>query len=590
MSIVAPLMHRAVEEGVFPYGEWALFDRSGVLETGATEGEGGRWFDLASLTKPHTATAVLALAPEKRISLEDSAGELLGITEGALGRRLSGISLRALLTHTARLPAWYPFYADGRPFFEILADLPTGEAGMVYSDIGYMLLREVLCTVTGLTLQEIVSRYVSGPLGIDELCFHPDRTLPLVPSCRDNAVEEAMCQERGMSFDRFRPHVTDVIGEPNDGNAYYYFDGVSGHAGLFGTCRAVAGLGQFYLNTEDPAFLGAVTPQPGCAGRCLGFHTGGAFPTAAVTGETLGSIEAALRDHICPALVGKEAASLEELCATIHQSIVGNTSAKAAAEMAVWDLYAQQCNLPLYKLLGGGRTTLTTDITISVNDPETMERDTLDALSKGYDTLKIKVGENPAMDLARLRAVRAAAPDAMIRIDANQAWTPRQAVRLLDNMQSEGLNIELVEQPVKARDLEGLQFVTAHSPVPVMADESMFSPLDAMTILQRHAADYVNIKLMKCGGLSNALKILSAAEVYGVECMIGCMLEAKVSVTAAVHLACAKGAITRVDLDGPALCRADPVDGGAIFHGKQIALTDAPGLGIHGISGLRYLD
>ena len=317
---------------------------------------------------------------------------------------------------------------------------------------------------------------------------------------------------------------------------------------------------------------------------------GEAPPTAAVTGETLGSIEAALRGHICPALVGKEVASLEELCSAISQSIVGNTSAKAAAEMAVWDLYAQQCNLPLYKLLGGGRTTLTTDITISVNDPETMERDTVDALSKGYDTLKIKVGENPALDLARLRAVRAAAPEAIIRIDANQAWTPRQAVRLLDNMQSEGLNIELVEQPVKARDLEGLQFVTDHSPVPVMADESMFSPLDAMTILQRHAADYVNIKLMKCGGLSNALKILSAAEVYGVECMIGCMLEAKVSVTAAVHLACAKGAITRVDLDGPALCSTDPVDGGAIFRGKHIQLTDAPGLGIHGISELRYLD
>ena len=134
MSIVAPLMHRAVEEGVFPYGEWALFDRSGVLETGATEGEGGRWFDLASLTKPHTATAVLALAPEKRISLEDSAGELLGITEGALGRRLSGISLRALLTHTARLPAWYPFYADVRPFLKFWRTFPS--------------VRPVWCTAT----------------------------------------------------------------------------------------------------------------------------------------------------------------------------------------------------------------------------------------------------------------------------------------------------------------------------------------------------------------------------------------------------------------------------------------------------------
>ena len=317
---------------------------------------------------------------------------------------------------------------------------------------------------------------------------------------------------------------------------------------------------------------------------------GEAPPTAAITGETLGSIEAALRGHICPALVGREADGLEELLSAISRSIVGNTSAKAAAELAVWDLYAQQCGLPLWRLLGGGPNTLETDLTISVNDPETMARDTADAVARGYGTLKIKVGENPALDLARLRAVRAAAPEAVIRIDANQAWTPRQAVGLLEQMQAGGLNIELVEQPVKGRDLDGLAFVTAHSPVPVMADESVFSPQDAMTILQRHAADYINIKLMKCGGLSNALRIAAAAEICGVECMIGCMLEAKVSVTAAVHLACARGIITRVDLDGPALCSADPVAGGAIFSGRHISLPEAPGLGITGISGVRYLD
>ena len=317
---------------------------------------------------------------------------------------------------------------------------------------------------------------------------------------------------------------------------------------------------------------------------------GEAPPTAAVTGETLGSIEAALRGHIAPALADRDVAGLEDALEAIDHSIVGNSSAKAAAEIAVWDLYSQNCGIPLYKLLGGGRNTLVTDITISVNAPEVMAKDTADALARGYETLKIKVGENPALDLARLKAVRAAAPDATIRIDANQAWTPRQAVRLLENMQAEGLNIELVEQPVKAKDLDGLQFVTANSPVPVMADESMFSPADALKIMQLHAADYVNIKLMKCGGLSNALRIVSAAEVYGVECMIGCMLEAKVSVTAAAHLACAKGAITRIDLDGPALCASDPVTGGASFNGKYIELSDAPGLGISGIDGLRYLD
>lgn len=158
-------------------------------------------------------------------------------------------------------------------------------------------------------------------------------------------------------------------------------------------------------------------------------------------------------------------------------------------------------------------------------------------------------------------------------------------------MQERGLDIEFVEQPVKAHDFEGLKYVTERSYVPVLADESVFSPEDALKIMQMGAADLVNIKLMKCGGLYNALKIASAAEVYGVECMIGCMLEAKISVNAAVHLACARQIITRIDLDGPVLCSEDPILGGAVFQEKLITVSDEPGLGIKGIEEgkIRYL-
>ena len=136
-----------------------------------------------------------------------------------------------------------------------------------------------------------------------------------------------------------------------------------------------------------------------------------------------------------------------------------------------------------------------------------------------------------------------------------------------------------------AADLEGMQYVTRHADVPVLADESVFSPADAMRIMQTGAADLVNIKLMKCGGITNALRIASAAEVYGVECMIGCMLEAKISVNAAVELACAKKIITKVDLDGPVL-------GGAVFDEKNITVSDAPGMGIQGFvpGKVTYLD
>ena len=220
-----------------------------------------------------------------------------------------------------------------------------------------------------------------------------------------------------------------------------------------------------------------------------------------------------------------------------------------------------------------------------------MARDAVDAINRGYDCLKVKVGADPTLDVARLSAVReAVGNNVCIRIDANQAWQPKEAVRILNQMQEKGLAIEFVEQPVKAHDLEGLKYVTDRSYVPVLADESVFSPEDALKIMQMRAADLVNIKLMKCGGLYNALKIVSAAEVYGVECMIGCMLEAKISVNAAVELACAKKIITKIDLDGPVLCSEDPIIGGAVFEEQKITVSDAPGLGIQGVEGLKYLD
>ena len=320
---------------------------------------------------------------------------------------------------------------------------------------------------------------------------------------------------------------------------------------------------------------------------------GEAPPTGPITGDTTGAIIGAIQDHISKAILGRDVDDFEDIMIAVQKSIVGNTSAKAAVDMALWDLYGQKYGIPVYKMMGGARKNITTDITISVNDPETMVKDSLIALDRGYDCLKMKVGINPEMDVARLKAVReAVGNDVTIRIDANQAWTPKQAVKILNSMQEQGLQIELVEQPVHAHDLEGMKYVTERSYVPVLADESLYSPADAATILRMGAADLLNIKLMKCGGLYNALKICTMAEVYGVECMIGCMLEAKISVNAAVHLACAKKVITKVDLDGPVLCSEDPILGGAVFNEKDITVSDAPGLGILGVENgrIRYIN
>lgn len=314
-------------------------------------------------------------------------------------------------------------------------------------------------------------------------------------------------------------------------------------------------------------------------------------PNGAVTGDTNGAILGAFQDHIIKTLVGREVDDFENLMKALESCVYRNTPAKAAADIALWDLYGQLYHTPVYKLMGGSRKQIITDLTVSVNDPEEMARDAAIAVQRGFDTLKIKVGSNPDLDVARLLAVRQAAGSGIhIRIDANQGWNPKQAVKLLNQMQEKGLDIEFVEQPVKAHDLEGLKYVTDRSYVPVLADESVFSPLDALTIMQMRAADMVNIKLMKCGGLYNGLKIATAAEVYGVECMVGCMSEAKISINAAVHLACAKQVITKIDLDSTLLCTEDPVTGGATFDEQNITVSDAPGLGIQSVRGVCYIN
>ncbi len=313
-------------------------------------------------------------------------------------------------------------------------------------------------------------------------------------------------------------------------------------------------------------------------------------PTGVITGDTTGAIIGAIEDHIKKSLLGMDIENIEEIMLRLDSSIVGNTSAKAGVDIAIYDLYGQLYNAPVYKLLGGYRKEITTDITISVNEPDEMARDSIDAINRGYKTLKIKVGKDAKKDIERMKAIRdAIGYDVDLRIDANQGWSPKEAIYALRKMEDEGLHIELVEQPVLGYDFEGLKMVTDNVSIPVMADESVFSPKDAIKIMEMRAADYINIKLMKTGGIHNALKICNIAEVYGMECMIGCMLEAKISVNAAVHLAAAKKIITKIDLDGPVLCSEDPVDGGAIFNESKIVLNDGPGFGIKQVHGVRYI-
>lgn len=314
---------------------------------------------------------------------------------------------------------------------------------------------------------------------------------------------------------------------------------------------------------------------------------GEAHPTGPITGESLGSVRGAISEFILPRLKGKEIANLEDTLNTLDGAMVKNTSAKAAVEMAIFDLFGKKYNIPVYRLLGGFRNQVETDLTISVNSPEEMAADSRIAVERGFRILKLKVGLNPELDIQRIKAVKeATGNDVVLRLDANQGWTAREAIKIMNEIEWEIPGIELVEQPVDAHDIDGLKWVKENINTPVLADEAVFSALDAENIINRRAADYLNIKLMKTGGLRGALRICALAETHRVECFLGCMMESKISVTAAAHLACARSIITRCDLDSPSLCASDPVRGGIEINGPWLKVTEAPGLGIEGVDGV----
>lgn len=316
---------------------------------------------------------------------------------------------------------------------------------------------------------------------------------------------------------------------------------------------------------------------------------GEAPPTAVITGDTKESIEAAIRYYIAPAIVGMDLEPLEDVMQRMEKAIAKNTSAKAAVDMALYDLTSRSKGMPLFRMLGTKapdeiKTKFETDLTISVNEVDEMVRDSIRAVEQGFHTLKVKVGKGGEKDVLRIREIRkAVGNDVKIRVDANQGWTKEEAIATIRAMENENLDIELVEQPVSYHDFKALKEITAEVETPILADESVFSYEDALRIMEEHAADFINIKLMKTGGIHQALKICEAAKENGVKCLMGCMLESKIAVTAGVHLTAAMNCITMADLDGPSLCKIDPYEGGPLYKGANIILNETPGMGITGV-------
>jgi len=315
---------------------------------------------------------------------------------------------------------------------------------------------------------------------------------------------------------------------------------------------------------------------------------GEAAPTLVISGDSLQSMQAVILTVIKPQCIGKSVLDFQPLIRQLQRMVVGNSSAKAAVEIALYDARAQLVSLPLCQLLGSTPRTLLTDITISMNSVEQMVQYATTAVAEGYQQLKLKLGSEPELDVERVLAIHRAVPSAIkLRLDVNQAWTAKQTIRALRQIEAAGIVPELVEQPVPAYDIAGLKAVKDAVLTPVMADESAYSPADVALLLEKDCCDIINIKLMKTGGISGALQVLALTEIAGKTCMLGSMLESSISVAAAAHLAAAyPDTIRYLDLDGPTLSQYDPVTGGTQFTGPQIQLNHSPGLGIEHIRGL----
>jgi len=306
---------------------------------------------------------------------------------------------------------------------------------------------------------------------------------------------------------------------------------------------------------------------------------GESSPSQRVTGETAETVIKVL-NKIAPKLIGMCPLRIEQDVELMDSIVKENPAAKAAIDIALHDILGKTTRKPLFKLMGGYRTEVLTDITLGIKSPKEMAKDAVKAIKKGFRALKVKVGVNPAEDVERIKLIReAVGGNIQMRIDANQGWTPKQAIEALNKM--EKFNIQFAEQPVPAEDLKGLIEVRKNSPIPIMADESVHSPEDALHLIQAAAVDLINIKLMKSGGINKGRKIAAIAEAAGIPCMIGCMGESEIGIAAGAHLAAAVKNIQYADLDSDILLKDKLVEkGGTMVKNSMRIFPKQNGLGI----------
>ena len=285
---------------------------------------------------------------------------------------------------------------------------------------------------------------------------------------------------------------------------------------------------------------------------------------------------------VLPSFKNKDPFRKAFIMKTLKKETPGSFSLWAAVDMALWDLLGKKADLPLWKILGGYRERIRTSVTIGICDQDETLRQARELIASGISILKIKGGSDVLGDLERIRALRKEfSPSLQIRFDANQGYSVDEALLFLK--ESGDLDIELFEQPTPKARPEQLGVVGKKSETPIMADESLVSLLDAFHLVKRGLVDLMNIKLMKAGGITEAIQIDAVARSAGVEVMVGCMDESALGISAGLHFALSRRNIRYADLDGHLDLKNDPAAGSVILKKGYLYPSREAGLGWAGL-------
>jgi L-alanine-DL-glutamate epimerase-like enolase superfamily enzyme len=286
-------------------------------------------------------------------------------------------------------------------------------------------------------------------------------------------------------------------------------------------------------------------------------------------GETVDSNIAVL-DRLRPIVEEADSWSIEALEAAMHKNIAGNGALKSAISSAVHDIIGKKLGIPLWKLWGlDPKAAPKSSFTIGIAPDIATTRARVREASQ-YPILKVKLGSD--RDKQIILAVREEAPGKTIRVDANCAWTPKHTLEMIPYLKE--LGVEFVEQPLPGHDLAGMKFVRERSALPIVADESCVTSKDIKNLVG--VVDGINIKVAKCGGLGEAIKMVHIARAFDMLVMTGCMIESSLGISASAHFA---PLLDMVDMDGAALLKDDPFIGATIADGVT-TLPTGPGLGV----------